>query len=900
MKKKKLLFACLSLAMLMTVTSVTSCSKKKTDSSEISQSSSSSSSSNENIQKRLLRIHYYRDDGNYKGWNIWLWDKAKGNGSSKLFTGEDDYGVYAEIDLDEYAGCVEFGIIIRLNEWEAKDGEADRFFELDADSVGEEGTDIYLVGGVTDIFNDQYEAIKSNVKSAYFKDSTTIFANLFLNDKENALTASDIVVEENGNRLDLVNVDITKTSITIKIADDSVKYNALYTLKVNFDNGEAATNISKTNLYSQDGFYDQYTYYGDDLGANLNETKTSTTFKLWAPISKSVTLNLYSTGTPKSISPKGSDTPIARYEMKLEQQGVWGVAVPENLHGTYYTYTVDNGYEVNEVVDPYAKSCGINGLRGLVVDFDAIDEEIGWDTVNRPDQIKNPVDQNIYELHIRDMTVSDTAGTKDMTFGGTDYSGKKLKGTYLALGQTGTKYTDGNTTVSTGIDHLKELGVNTVQIQPMYDFASVDETNPSRSYNWGYDPLNYNCLDGSYSINPQDGLSRIKEFKTTMKSFCENGINVNMDVVYNHTYSNSDTNFEKIIPGYYHRMTSEGAFSNGSGCGNEMASEKPMYRKFVVDSLKFWCDTYNISGFRFDLMKLLDTVTMEEAYKECKKIYPNVTIYGEPWTGGTSTSTYTGVDQTTLVGIEGVGAFNDQIRNAVRGGNDQGATGWIQDGRTGILAILNGIKGTFKGGKVNPDRTINYVACHDNYCLFDQVNLSSDNTETSRKITQAEAMITLAEGIPFIYEGDEFLRTKNIYGTEIVNGIDEKGQSIHNTYNCLDYNTINWANKIAHSQENKVQGDLFKLRNEHKGFKLTTYQDVNKYLEVVKYDEKTIAYKINYDGETLYVIHSQNGGEYNLGEEYTKIFDNVNGIDNVTNKVSSYTFNSNETCVFVK
>ena len=497
------------------------------------------------------------------------------------------------------------------------------------------------------------------------------------------------------------------------------------------------------------------------------------------------------------------------------------------------------------------------------------------------------------------MTNSETAGTKDMEFDGKSYTAKKLRGKYLAMSQTGTTYTDGTTTVTTGLDHLKELGVNTVQIQPIYDFSSVEEFGSSKGYNWGYDPLNYNCLEGSYSVNPEDGLSRIKEFKATMKAFCEAGINVNMDVVYNHTASTENTNFEKIIPGYYHRMTEAGKYSNGSGCGNEMASEKPMYRKFVVDSCKFWCETYNISGFRFDLMKLLDTVTLQQVYEECAKVYPQVTVYGEPWTGGTSTDTYVGVDQTTVIGTKGVGAFNDQIRNSIRGGNDQGATGWIHNGTTGVQKIVDGIKGTFYGGYINAEKVVNYVACHDNYCINDQIEYSSDGSNKNNKITQSDAMITLAEGIPFIYEGDEFCRTKNIYHTAIKDGKDEKGQIIHNTYNAPLYNTINWADKITNLKVNNIHKDLFKIRNDYEGFRYAKNSEIAENVTILS-QGKVIAYKVKSGDKELVVVHSQAGGAYNLPGSYKLLFNNVEGLVNQSNGITSYTLPANGTAVFVK
>ena len=901
MKKNNKIFACLSVAAMLATVTFVSCSQNKTPANKELNNNHVNENVQDAVSQKMLRIHYHRDDGAYSEWDIWLWPEG-GAGDAVKFTKTDDYGVYAEVDLESgaYAGATKFGIIIRKPDWSAKDASgADRFFEIPAD-VGDQGYDIYLYGGKEDIYTSPDEAQSSALNNAYFQDITTVKADIFLGKTEHTLVVSDISLYDGDTKIDISNVVITSDSITFKVPEGAISYSGQYTLKVKFDAGVASCNVSLTSLYDDKEFYDAYTYYGDDLGVTFNKTRTATTFKIWAPISKSVILNIYESGTPKSQSNAfGSDAIYKRIELKKEQQGVWGATINENLHGKYYTYTVDNGYAVNEVVDPYAKSCGVNGLRGCIVDFKAIDEEINWNDVSRPNNITKPTDQIIYEMHINDMTNSETAGTKDMEFDGKSYTAKKLRGKYLAMSQTGTTYTDGTTTVTTGLDHLKELGVNTVQIQPIYDFSSVEEFGSSKGYNWGYDPLNYNCLEGSYSVNPEDGLSRIKEFKATMKAFCEAGINVNMDVVYNHTASTENTNFEKIIPGYYHRMTEAGKYSNGSGCGNEMASEKPMYRKFVVDSCKFWCETYNISGFRFDLMKLLDTVTLQQVYEECAKVYPQVTVYGEPWTGGTSTDTYVGVDQTTVIGTKGVGAFNDQIRNSIRGGNDQGATGWIHNGTTGVQKIVDGIKGTFYGGYINAEKVVNYVACHDNYCINDQIEYSSDGSNKNNKITQSDAMITLAEGIPFIYEGDEFCRTKNIYHTTIKDGKDEKGQIIHNTYNAPLYNTINWADKITNLKVNNIHKDLFKIRNDYEGFRYAKNSEIAENVTILS-QGKVIAYKVKSGDKELVVVHSQAGGVYNLPGSYKLLFNNVDGLVNSSTSITDYMLPVNGTAVFVK
>ncbi|HPG44026.1 MAG TPA: alpha-amylase family glycosyl hydrolase, partial [Acholeplasmataceae bacterium] len=341
---------------------------------------------------------------------------------------------------------------------------------------------------------------------------------------------------------------------------------------------------------------------------------------LWAPISSAVTLNLYQTGTPANYG--GSDTPTQTIPMIKGDQGVYMVEVNQSLHGTYYTYSVTNGSSTYEVIDPYAKSSGVNGLRGLVVDFSQINPE-GFEYNDRPDNMNSYTDAIIYELHVRDLTTHSS-------WNGTEAN----RGKYLGLIEKGTSYQG----VSTGFDHIVELGVTHVQLLPFFDYGVVDETKVGdvgyNAFNWGYMPLNFNVLEGTYSSDPYNGLTRVIEMKQVVQAFHEENIRINMDVVYNHTGLSADSNFNLIIPGYYHRKTDTGAFSNGSGTGNETASERYMVRKFMVDSVLFWATEYNLSGFRFDLMALHDIETMELIAEELHAIDPTIMVYGEPWMGG--------------------------------------------------------------------------------------------------------------------------------------------------------------------------------------------------------------------------------------------------------------------------
>ena len=837
----------------------------------------------ENLQEtEKVRIHYARNDAKYDNWCAWIWQKAPQDltGHIKLFDKSDEiYGNYLEVDIknDEfYKGATRIGFIcIKLaNPGDAnnpnasfpaglRDISSDRFIDI-PEQAPNGIHEVYLYEGVSEVMDSLEQALKDKIVSSDFTDKKTISTSVILSSSVPEVTKSMVHLYKDGEEITDFKFTYDNKKFIIELTQEA-DITKTYTVKVDFPSGALQIDSGIGIFYDDPDFVNNFTYYGDDLGVTFNSDHTRTTFKLWAPISSKVVLNLYEHGTPDSYDGfirkldydvMTADYPTRKIEMKKLPQGVWSVTLPENFHGKYYTYSVTNGGTTSEVVDPYAKTCGIDGLRGQVVDFDKIDKEVGWEGVTRPDNIENATDATIYEAHVRDLTIDSTSGLPEYVEA--SYQGKTIKqdlhGNFLGLAQKGTTYTDENgVTVKTGLDHIKELGVSHIQLQPIYDYASVDEAAETK-YNWGYDPQNYNCLEGSYSTNPYDGLVRVKEFKQLMKTLCEEGINVNMDVVFNHTYASSETNFEKIIPGYYHRMKEDGTFSDGAGCGNEMATERPMYRKFVVDSCKFWVDEYNISGFRFDLMKLLDTTTMELVYTECAKIYEDVMVYGEPWSGGTSLDTYTPTDQATMQGLKGVGGFNDHFRDAMRGNNDPGK-GWIQDSTKGTDSIIQGIWGQFSNTLINPLKTVNYVSCHDNYALFDQIDLSINTSleDKINKVEQAQAMVFLAEGVPFMHGGEEMLRTKQA----------GEGLEVHNSYNAGDeVNKFDYSLKIKNSKTFEFIKDIIAIRNEFKGFRLPTYAEISRALTINKADS-VIDYTINYDGKTYRVV-SNSGSSYNV------------------------------------
>ena len=524
------------------------------------------------------------------------------------------------------------------------------------------------------------------------------------------------------------------------------------------------------------------TYDGDDLGAVYSPEKT--TFKVWAPTASSMELYLYD---------KGDSETAQIIPMELDKStGVWSTAVERDLKNTYYTYFVKNELHPKgiEVVDIYAKAAGVNGNRGMVVDLDSTDPA-GWEN-DKHVMTDEVTDATVWEVHIKDFSYDPESGVSE-----------KNRGKYLAFTEFETTLNNAGD-VKTCMNYLKDLGVSYVQINPMYDFGSVDEAGDDTQFNWGYDPKNYNVPEGSYSSNPYDGNVRINEMKQMIKALHDNGIGVIMDVVYNHTYASTDSWFNLTEPGYYYRQTATGDWSNGSGCGNDTASEREMFKNFMVDSVVYWTNEYHIDGFRFDLMGLHDCDTMNAIRDELDKIDTRIITYGEGWTLGTTT------DKTNWAGnrtqlceqakcmrvSERIGFFNDDARDAIKGKafDDLTSPGFVSDEKGSFASKLyDSIKGHYDGGVVwktlVPGQNVMYSCCHDNQTLYDRLVASTYGTDTNMYGVRDEnfvannklagAIVMTSQGMPFILAGEEFARTK--YGD-------------HNSYKSSpDINMLDWS-----------------------------------------------------------------------------------------------------------
>ncbi len=574
----------------------------------------------------------------------------------------------------------------------------------------------------------------------------------------------------------------------------------------------------------QDAFLKYPVYNGKDLG--LTYTPAQSVFKIWAPAAGAVQLLLYKSGD-------GNEQPVI-VDMQKGNNGVWTTAVEGDQKGRFYTFRAQhNGQWLKDMPDPYARAVGVNGKRAMVVDMKQTNPD-GWHLDKSP-VFRNKTDAIIYELHIRDASIAGNSGIKH-------------KGKFLGLTETGTRNHEG---LSTGLDHLKELGVTHIHLLPLYDYNSVDEAKPGKpQYNWGYDPLNYNTTEGSYASNATDGVTRIREFKQLVQAFHQNGLRVVMDVVYNHTALTENSNFNQLVPGYYYRQTKDGKFSDATACGNETASERPMVRKFILESMKYWVQEYHVDGFRVDLMGVHDIETMNLISKELHRIRPDILIYGEGWTAGSSPlADSLRALKGNAYKLDRIAVFSDDIRDGIKGsvfhhdekGFASGKKGMEESIKFGVVASLKHPQVDYS--KVNysrapyalqPHHTISYAECHDNHVLWDKLALSAkDATDVERKEMHklALAIVLTSQGISFLHAGTEFLRSKN---------------GVENSYNSPDsINQLDWSLKTKNREVVEYVKALIKLRKEHPAFRMKTAKEIAANIIFLEKKDKMIGFVIN-------------------------------------------------------
>ncbi len=574
------------------------------------------------------------------------------------------------------------------------------------------------------------------------------------------------------------------------------------------------------DFYSTQAFENAFTYSGKDLGAAWSQEKTS--FRLWAPTAKAVSVNLYKSGTA------GTNDLLERISMSPDVNGTWTAEKNGDQNGVYYTYQVTVGGKTVEACDPYARTTGVNGHRAMILDLSSTNPD-GWDTDSDPNAGKGITDAVLYELHIRDLSMDKNSGIRN-------------KGKYLGLIEPGTKTKDG---YATGLDHMKDLGITHLHLLPVYDFGFTDESLAKPQFNWGYDPVNFNVPEGSYASDPTQGAIRVKEMKQMVKGLHDNGISVVMDVVYNHVYETFDFCFNQIVPGYFSRIDGLGKVSNASGCGNDTASERAMVKKYIVDSVCYWADEYHIDGFRFDLVGLIDTDTVNELMDAVHEKHPNVIFYGEGWTmeTGVTKPGYTMCTQHNSAKVPGFAFFSDTIRDLLRGSVfDNTLPGFI----SGAVRSRDELDACFMGVPMwaaSPAQSVNYVSCHDNNTLIDRIALSTPKEPQSVRIQMnnlAAAFSILSQGVPFFQAGEELLRTK-----PAKNGFD------HNSYRAPDaVNAIKWGDlsKEEYRKTLAYYKGLIAFRKAHPSLRLSTREEVWRTVHPIHCeDPRTLSFLI--DGE---------------------------------------------------
>ncbi len=763
-----------------------------------------------------ITVNYFRPDGAYDGWDMWIWANG-GNGKANAFTGETTVPItkakkwktLTTTITDVPTSGDAIGFIVRKggDSWTAKDFGQDRFIK--AANIVDNKVAIYIVSGDSEFYYNEADIMfGAKITSAKFTSFDKVYVKTALGV---SATSVFVVKDEDMNVVGTVAGSTEgvkgKQGFTIQL-DNPIDISKTYTVydepteEFDPDKHFLKHAVTISDLFGLKTFKDMYDYSGA-LGAEYSETET--TFRVWSPASKSVALKLYTTGdSAETVEPQ---------PMTLGDKGVWSITVPDNLDGKYYTYLI-NGEK--EVVDPYATSAGRNGVRGMIIKPGSADPE-GWATHSRPAKRNSYSDAVIYEAHLRDLTINENSNVP------ADKRGKYL-GLTVKSEDVGGKLTP--------LSYLKDLGITEIHFQPLFDFSSVQETfnvstytatGENKEFNWGYDPLNYNVPEGSYSSDPADGKVRVKEMKQMIMALHEAGIRVIMDVVYNHVSSAPGSNFQALMPGYYFRTDANGAFTNGSGCGNETASERYMYHKFMIDSVMHWATDYKIDGFRFDLMGLHDVDTMNDIYDALQTVDADhdIMVYGEPWDAGSNAmpSYVTPANMANARKMPNIAVFDDITRDSLKGSVwDAKETGFVSGKPASDTAIYIGAAGGTKiqgvnyaqfsktPFAVNPTQNINYASAHDNETLWDRLNGSvKADKETLKAMNRLSAAAVLtSQGPTFFLAGEEMLRSKKAnsadnstykYDGNLASYLNDPSYSYsRNSYKSPDsVNAIDWS-----------------------------------------------------------------------------------------------------------
>ena len=736
-----------------------------------------------------LTLYWDGDGANLDTCDMWIWfPGADGHG---YLMEPCDYG--ARVTLDVPADITKVGFIVRKDcsepggaSWGSavKDYDGDRYAEITG-----RNTEVFLKAGDGKMYlsNDHGQTLYEEKKFTLAGIVSMNEIQYFITPAARIESLDQVKVTTDGRAVavtDLSSLNNNVVTGTITLGEE-LDLSRFYTVEIE---GYGAVTAMPTKVFDSDEFNSRYVYDGDDLGTTW--TDSGTLFKVWAPTASRVQVRLFTDGAEGDAY----DT----LDMVREDQGVWKAESGCGA-GTYYTYLVTTAAGEQEAVDPYARAVGVNGDRGMVVNLSDTEPD-GFEKDGFFDGIQAYNEAVIWEVHVRDFS--------------NKLAASRYPGKYLAFTEHGLTNASGE---KAGIDYLADLGVNYVHLQPVYDFATVDERTED-GFNWGYDPKNYNAPEGSYATDPYHGEVRIREFKLMVQALHENGMGVVMDVVYNHTYS-ADSCLNRIVPYYYYRYDGMGKLSNGSGCGNETASDRYMMRKYIVDSVRYWAEEYHVDGFRFDLMALHDMETMQAVEQAVHTVNPKAILYGEGWTGGTSPlvdgfrASQANIRKITVSdgASGGIAVFNDAIRDGLKGSvfdaKEKGyISGSVSKGNAEkvIFGLTGGKKITAVSWRVNNNAVINYMSCHDNHTLYDRL-LSSNGDDSEEDRLQMNrfgiSIIMIGEGIPFFLAGEEMLRSKG-------------GDS--NSYNSGDeVNNIRWDDLTAGSEVMKMRDfyrDLIAMR----------------------------------------------------------------------------------------
>lgn len=848
---------------LLSVTLLAGCNDKKEDKG----STGGSTNTGPHDSAETLRLHYYRVDEDYEGWSTWLWPSGC-NGGRYYFTETVEINgklwTYIDIDLtkdqedvitdwsSEVYGVVEWtqrsdeevGFLIRdpdgNKEKNGVNEMGDRFVDLTR--FDENGVvNAYAAQGTLELFYDEESVSVEKISTAAFETLKKINVKNTVEMPANSNIA--ITCGGKNKEIDKDETYIGKYSAVIYLKENLTADDIVNGCSIDVA-GFGSKKIELDAIYTDKTFVEEFTT-DEQLGVIFDD-ESQATFKIWTPFASKITLNLFDDGKDGAA--------FKSVDLEKGEKGVWSITLNrEEVYGKYYTYDVKIGSKVNKnAVDPYAVSLGENGNRGMILDL-ANDESLkptGWDEVTTP-TTTSAIDAIVYEMHVKDLTMHETWNGSD-----------ENRGKFLGLCEEGTTYNG----KKTGFDYIKELGVTHIQLQPIYDFNSVNESlindpaynelDYNGAFNWGYDPKNYGAPEGSYSSNPNDGTTRVKELREVSKAYNNAGIGIIMDVVFNHMPDR--TNFDKIAPGYYFRGL------NNSGAGHDMASERTMYRKYMADISAMWTKEYKLSGYRFDLMGLHDITTMNTVAAAVRAEKEDAIIYGEAW-DMYSKSDFQMATQNNLHKLDGIGGFNDALRDGIRGSVFTASeNGWVSGNAGKVSDVMYGIAGAHNVGNnyikfdYNSNyagASISYAECHDNLTLFDKLQISNPSIKDIEIFKKLQILsygiVFTSQGTPFLQLGTEMMRSKEVpegmTQNEKVVCSPETGKCFNqDSYNAsYKINAIDWSLIDTYADVVAAYKAMMQMRNENAIFKSQDLATLGERMSVTKSgDMLTITSKI--------------------------------------------------------